>query len=282
LFSFSDFGLADPRIYRAKCSTESAESSILDGKQDATPALSFAASIRLFEIRSTNRRGKVLVSAQKYCLQTHAWTKMRRMKATASLAAIVFFLQLPVPLYWLIFHPAIAFWRQRGKAVYFVAVLLSWGPVTAFPFRARLLRSGWPHVWEIAVGIALILFEVWIFHQVRHELGGARLAGQAELRDDSVVVRSGIYSRVRNPRYAGSFLAIVGACILARTRLAWMAGAAWIALVLVAVFLEERELRSRLGAPYTEYCKRVPRFFPFRFPFIKTKSMLEPQTFDSF
>jgi len=207
---------------------------------------------------------------------------MRPMKATAWLAALVFFFQLPIPLYWLIFHPAIGFWRRHGKAVYFAALLVSWGPVTAFLFlfHARLFRIGWPRAWEIAPGLALIFFEVWIFHRVKRDLGGARMAGHAELRGDIAVVRGGIYSRVRNPRYVGSFLAIVGACLLAATRLAWIVAAVWTALTLLAIFLEERELRSRLGQSYEEYCRRVPRFLPRR-PLAKNESISEFQPSDS-
>jgi len=204
---------------------------------------------------------------------------MRGMKATAWLAALVFFLQLPIPLYWLVFHPAIAYWRRHGKAVYFAAVLLSWGPLTAslFLFHTQLFRPGWPRAWEIVVGLALVCFEVWIFRRVEHDLGSARMAGHAELRDGREVVSDGIYSRVRNPRYAGSFLAIVGACVLARTRLAWIVAGCWALLVLVVILLEERELRARLGEPYLEYCRRVPRFLSFRTPFTKNRSMNECQ-----
>jgi protein-S-isoprenylcysteine O-methyltransferase Ste14 len=208
---------------------------------------------------------------------------MRGMKATAWLAALVFFLQLPIPLYWLVFHPAIGYWRRHGKSVYVTAVLLSWGPITAslFLFHTQLFRPGWPRAWEIAVGFALIFFEVWVFRRVERDLGSARMAGHSELRGGREIVSSGIYSRVRNPRYAGSFLALIGAGLLAGTRLAWIAAGCWALLVLVVVFLEERELRARLGEPYLEYCRRVPRFLPFRPPFTKTRATNEFQAPDS-
>jgi protein-S-isoprenylcysteine O-methyltransferase Ste14 len=207
---------------------------------------------------------------------------MRGMKATAWIGALVFFFQLPIPLYWLIFHPAVGFWRRHGKAVYIAALLLSWGPVTAFLllFRAQLFRFGWPRAWETALGLALISFEVRIFHRVKRDLGVARMAGEAELRGDIAMVGGGIYSRLRNPRYVGAFLAIVGACLLAGTPLAWAAAALWTALTLLAISLEERELRARLGPPYEEYCRRVPRFIPLR-PSPKNESISEFQPSDS-
>ncbi len=101
-----------------------------------------------------------------------------------------------------------------------------------------------------------------MFWRVQRDLGGARLVGKTELSGGGEVARSGIYARMRHPRYTGSFLAILGACLLAGTRLLWMVALAWAVLTRIAIALEERELRARFGAAYDEYCRRVPRFVP--------------------
>jgi protein-S-isoprenylcysteine O-methyltransferase Ste14 len=44
----------------------------------------------------------------------------------------------------------------------------------------------------------------------------------------------------------------------------WTATAVWLLLTLVAIELEEREMRARFGAAYEAYCRRVPRFLPLR------------------
>jgi protein-S-isoprenylcysteine O-methyltransferase Ste14 len=182
----------------------------------------------------------------------------------AWLAAIVLFLQLPIPLYWFVLHPLRAFWRRYPRAVYIVGLACSWLPVTIAmaAFHRKLFSNTWPSTIRLATGIALIGFEVWVFGRVRRDLGTARLVGKTELEGRGEIERGGIYSQIRHPRYLASLLAILGACLLAGTRLAYIAAAVWLALMTVIIGLEEREMRSRFGETYQEYCRKVPRFFP--------------------
>ncbi len=180
------------------------------------------------------------------------------------LAALVLFLQLPIPLYWFVVHPLVKFWRRHPRAAYIVGLTSSWLPVTAaiIVFHRNLFRPDWPSVGALIVGLALIVFEGWIFWRVHRDLGAARLVGKTELSGAGEIERGGIYSRIRHPRYTASFLAILGACFLAATRMMWFVAAAWLVLMLAVIFLEEREMRARFGADYAEYCRRVPRFLP--------------------
>jgi protein-S-isoprenylcysteine O-methyltransferase Ste14 len=182
------------------------------------------------------------------------------------LAALVLFLQLPIPLFWFVVHPQVNFWRRHQTAGYITGALLSWGPVTAclILFRHDLFRHDWPPVWSIIIGMALIIFEGWIFWRVKRDLGAARLVGKTELSGGGEVIHQGIYGRIRHPRYVGSLIAILGACFLAGTRVMWTIAVVWSLLTLVAIAMEERELRQRFGAAYEEYCRRVPRFLPLR------------------
>jgi protein-S-isoprenylcysteine O-methyltransferase Ste14 len=180
------------------------------------------------------------------------------------IAAIVLFLQLPIPLYWFVMHPQVHYWRKHRSAGYTVGLLFSWLPVTILLiiFHRRLFRATRPALWEIGAGLSLIILEVWIFSRVKKDLGTERLIGQTELSGGGEIVHGGIYSRIRHPRYIGSFLAILGACFLAGTGPMWMIAAAWLVLTRIAIMLEERELSNRFGASYAEYCRRVPRFIP--------------------
>jgi protein-S-isoprenylcysteine O-methyltransferase Ste14 len=180
------------------------------------------------------------------------------------LAALVLFLQLPIPLYWFVLHPLVGFWRQRPRVSYFVALLLSWPPVTAciVIFRRELFRPDRPAAWKIVLGVALIAFEVWLFGRLARDLGAARLVGKTEITGGGSIARSGIYARIRHPRYLGSFLAILGACLLGARPAMWLAAAVWTALILLSISLEERELRRRFGPEYEQYAREVPRFLP--------------------
>ena len=177
---------------------------------------------------------------------------------------MILFLQLPIPLYWFVMHPQVDYWRGHQKAGYTTGLLLSWLPVSVLLviFRRELFRVTWPPAWEIMAGFTLILCELWIFRRVHKDLGTNRLIGQTELSGGGQIERGGIYARIRHPRYIGSFLAILGACFLAGTRVTWVVAAVWLVLTRIAIVLEERELRDRFGVSYQEYCRRVPRFVP--------------------
>jgi protein-S-isoprenylcysteine O-methyltransferase Ste14 len=176
----------------------------------------------------------------------------------------VLFLQLPIPIYWFVMHPQVNYWRQHPKAGYITGALVAWVPVTTclIIFHRELFLREWPGRANAVTGITLIIFEGWIFWRVMRYLGGARFAGKTELSGGGELAHGGIYAYLRHPRYTGSFLAIVGACFLAGTRAMWAVACVWCLLTLIAILMEERELRARFGASYEEYCRRVPRFLP--------------------
>lgn len=188
------------------------------------------------------------------------------MKLPGWIAAVVLFLQLPIPLFWFVFHPQVGFWRRHATAGYLAGLLIAWVPVTAalIIFRQDLFLPGWPPVWRLASGLALLIFEIWVFWLVKRDLGLARLAGKFELSGGGEMISQGIYARLRHPRYVGSFLAILGACLLAGKPAMWLAAVAWLILILIAIAFEEHELHARFGRAYEEYRRRVPRFLPRR------------------
>lgn len=186
------------------------------------------------------------------------------MRIFRSLTLIVFYLDLPVPLYWFILHPFTNFWRRNIRAAFWFAGLFAWSACAIFitAFRNRLLGENIPSALTTVVGSLLIAADfVLLFYSGRY-LGAKKLVGHAELSGKSELTANGLYKYVRHPRYTGMISAVAGACILAQTEFAWTVSAIWLACVLLSIFLEEREMRHRFGAAYEDYSRATPRFFP--------------------
>jgi protein-S-isoprenylcysteine O-methyltransferase Ste14 len=182
-----------------------------------------------------------------------------------ALAALVLFAELPVPIYWLILHPGHLFWRTRIRTAFWTAGLTAWtlGGILIFYFRAQLFALARPPAWMIVAGLALIAIEPLALRRVERELGGMRLVGHAELTGGGALETRGLYARMRHPRYSAMFCAVLGACLIAGTRILWIVAAAWWLVERAVIALEERELLARFGEPYAAYCRRVPAFLPF-------------------
>lgn len=182
------------------------------------------------------------------------------------IAAVVFILQLPNPLFWLVVHPSIRFWRQHIRAGYVTALVTAWGTIAVFlvTLHHQLFRHDRPATEAIVTSFALIIVDLWLFSRVHHDLGVSRLIGKPELTAGGELANAGIYAHLRHPRYTGMIASVLGACLLAATRWMWYAAGLWLLLVMTVIALEERELRARFGDVYFEYCRRVPRFVPYR------------------
>jgi protein-S-isoprenylcysteine O-methyltransferase Ste14 len=183
-----------------------------------------------------------------------------------AVAGFFLFIELPIPVYWLILHPFNSFWRHRVRAAFWIAGLTAWtaGGVLLWICRSMLLAVVQPSWATIAVGFALIGGEIYLLLRVERELGSRRLVGHAELTGTGEMFTGGLYAHVRHPRYTGMFCAVLGAALLAGTLRLWAVLAVWWVLTLGVIHLEERELAARFGPAYVAYRKRVPAFLPFR------------------
>lgn len=184
------------------------------------------------------------------------------------IAGLVLAVELPVPIYWLVLHGGIGFWRGRGRTAYGVAVGAAWGlgGWALYHFlRPQLFAATARPLWAIVAGVVLMGADVGVFSLVDAQLGGRRLVGQAELTRSGELAASGLYSRVRHPRYLGMMLGVLGVCLLAGSGRLWLVAAAWWVAALAIIGLEERELRNRFGAAYAAYAERVPALLPLRF-----------------
>jgi len=79
------------------------------------------------------------------------------------------------------------------------------------------------------------------------------------------LVQEGIFAHCRNPLYVGNFLALTGFCLIHDSWACYLVGIPIFVLAYVSIVLAEEDfLRTKFGAEFEEYCRRVPRF-GFRF-----------------
>jgi protein-S-isoprenylcysteine O-methyltransferase Ste14 len=187
------------------------------------------------------------------------------LEKTVRFIAIAFLtFELPVPIYWLILHGPVSFWRRHIRAAFPVAVLAGWGIIDSalYRFRVELFRPG-RMSWAALVGLAFIAFDVFAFSKSEAALGGRRIVGHAELAGSRELIARGLYARVRHPRYLGMMSGVFGACLIVALPSLWAASIFWLVLTLFTIRAEERELHARLGPAYEGYSERVPALLPF-------------------
>ena len=190
------------------------------------------------------------------------------MRIQDAIALVVLCLQLWIPLFWLLVHPAIGFWRRHPRACYYgllPLIVLATGVSLWLPSQWWLAGRFTQHWLATLGGLALMATDIWLMRRVERALGWRVLVGLPELMpaSHSVDVKAGgIYERVRHPRYLGMMLAWLGAALLTgATRLLALV-AVFLGLAWLVMELEERELLKRLGEPYADYRRRVPRLVP--------------------
>src|SRR5579872_1064549 len=59
-------------------------------------------------------------------------------KAVRLIAIAVLAFEMPVPIYWLILHTPVFFWRRHVRAAFPVAVFAAWGITDSLLYRFRL------------------------------------------------------------------------------------------------------------------------------------------------
>lgn len=155
---------------------------------------------------------------------------------------------------------------KRTELVSFGVILLSLAVGTAAAFAAKGLLP------QAAIPVnRLITFELgflvaWIgiiFRLVSIHTLGRFFRMVVQVQEGHQVVRSGPYRFLRHPSYAGLLLAMVGLGLTHHNfaSLAALVGCCLIG-VLYRIRVEERVLRSELGAAYTEYADHTPRLVP--------------------
>ncbi len=184
------------------------------------------------------------------------------------LALLFVILVPPALLYWPIVHGFIGFWRRVGAVV---TIAVMWGGLLAAAFglyqvRDLLLRGDFGTNWLlVALGVICLSVSVWVRVLHLRTFSILQLWGLPELSktpDPQGLVRTGLYARVRHPRYLQYLLAALGYALVANYPAVYLTWLLWLPGVYITVLFEERELRQRFGAEYEQYCREVPRFIP--------------------
>ena len=176
-------------------------------------------------------------------------------------------LLLWIPFYWLVFHAALRFWRRLGNRAFWMAlpvwlIFVAGIILTRHELLARRLERN-ALTW--AVGGILFLVASWLDVQTRHAFGWRRLAGLPELHPQHPlcgVIRTGIYARVRHPRYVLYMLMILSMGFLTGAPAIFLLAFLNILMYQILAPLEERKLLDQHGPEYEDYRRLVPRFVP--------------------
>ena len=144
-----------------------------------------------------------------------------------------------------------AAWLPYFIPIPYLVVVLRPGPELAIPEAARWIGLG--------LVIGGVAFSAWAALTL-----GRHFDMEVELHAGHEVVRSGPYALVRHPVYSGLAVHLLGAC-LATGNLLMLAGTLLIAIpaLYLRAAIEERLLRSELGAAYDAYAREVGMLVPF-------------------
>lgn len=152
-----------------------------------------------------------------------------------------------------------------------------------FEARFRILISGKTRIviaWIFAALLILNARKYPAWPGVFLCLVGATLRYWASgyLRKDSKPAVGGPYALTRNPLYLGTYLMAVGTALSIQHFTLFVAVSVVFAVIYHYIILDEEIKLERLfGAPYLEYKKAVPRFFPrFSFPSQETLKAVNP------
>lgn len=184
-----------------------------------------------------------------------------------NLALLYAVLFLPAPLFWMVIHPNVQFWRRWGsRSLAWVAIPL-WTACALLlaAERSRIYATRFEYPAARWAGALLVLISLWIGYLVHRDFGWRRLAGLPELNPGSYrgsVVEHGIYAYVRHPRYVEYMTAFFGFGLLTGALGIFSMAIGTVLMYLFVAPIEERELHQFYGLAYAEYARRVPRFVP--------------------
>jgi protein-S-isoprenylcysteine O-methyltransferase Ste14 len=183
--------------------------------------------------------------------------------------ALVILMLLPgALLFWYSLHPFIRVWRRLGPRLTYLfhSGLLLAVALGVYRWRESLLHTGYgANLWLIALAVPVYAAATIVAKRRGSRLGMKVLLGMPEVAPrthPATLITTGIYGRIRHPRYLELLLFLLGHALVVNYLAVYLALAAAGPLLLGIIHLEECELRDRFGSEYEAYCRRVPRLLP--------------------
>lgn len=152
-------------------------------------------------------------------------------------------------------------WRERTLlGAGFLGLLVIPAIYAATGFPAALDRPFVPVVaW---LGLAPLVGALWLFHRSHADLG-RNWSISLQMRDEHVLVRSGVYRLIRHPMYSSFFLLGVAQLLLLPNWFAGIAGPLGSGILFAfRVRREERMMLESFGDEYRAYMAETNRIIP--------------------
>jgi protein-S-isoprenylcysteine O-methyltransferase Ste14 len=133
------------------------------------------------------------------------------------------------------------------------------GILVGFLDAGRIDGAGAPLRWS---GLGLLVAGIGIRWTAMHTLG-VFFTGRVQIREGHTLIRTGLYSRLRHPAYAGSLLAYFGLGLAVAN---WWTLACCVLPYLIAlgyrIRVEEAVLQETFGPAYAQYARTTKRVVP--------------------
>src|SRR5678815_506879 len=191
------------------------------------------------------------------------------LRYTIGVLTIVIFCWILV--FWFLVHVFAPMWRGVGHRTTYVITLAiaTAASVLVFRFRSRLLGVDLgTHYLLIALSLVVFGFMAWFERAYWHNISWKVLVGLHELSPkeqvNRSVMRNGLYSVIRHPRYFSGAIGLAGSVLLANYYGTYILALLMLPIGYLLIRVEERELVARFGDDYRRYQTEVPRFIPRR------------------
>jgi protein-S-isoprenylcysteine O-methyltransferase Ste14 len=185
------------------------------------------------------------------------------------IAALIVVVGMPPPVVaWFVIHPFADRWKKAGPTVTYccITAFVVSGAVLLWLARKTILTVEFGFNVPLSVlAFVLLIASVFLRVQWRSVIHPKTIIGVPEIfgrSDERELITTGIYSRIRNPRYVEVGLFLTAFALFGNYLAAYIFTLMYVLLIHLVVLFEERELKARFGRAYEEYCARVPRYFP--------------------